>query len=147
MSIVGKHTLTGKDVEMTRRLRDGMLLFTVEDYDGPPAGGIELEIDPRQLKGAFGPRGIVIPPVKKEAILTHRDCGCPISGEDGAILPCTCLPLIKHAFDMAYYGDGHLDERCKICSEPRERHRDWRCELHNADPCGICHPPAKGAAQ
>ncbi len=144
MSVVGKHILTGRDVEMTRR-RDGKLLFTVEGW-ADQSGGIELEIDPRKLKGAFGPRGIVIPPVKGR--ITHRECGCPISGEDGTILRCVCPPLIQHAFLPLREDRPHLpNERCIQCSEPRARHREWRCELHNADPCAICHPPDKGAAQ
>ncbi len=146
MSVVCKHVLTGRDVEMTRRLRDGKLLFTVEGW-ADQSGGIVLEIDPAKLKGAFGPRGIVVPPVK-EAILTHRDCGCPISGEDGVILPCVCLPLIQHAFVSMLKSVTYLpNERCLDCAAPRAHHRDWRCELHNADPCGTCHPPDKGAAQ
>ncbi len=146
MSVVGKHILTGRDVEMTRRLRDGKLLFTVEGWDNH-TGSIVLEIDPRKLKGAFGPRGIVVP--GEEAILTHRECGCPISGEDGTILRCVCAPLIQHAFLSMDDGMPYLpNERCLQCAEPRARHRDWRCELHNADPCDICHPPKdKGAAQ
>ena len=146
MSIVGKHVLTGKPVKMKRRLGDGMLLFTVKDYNGPVID-IVLEIDPRKPKGAFGPRGIIVPAVK-EAILTHRECGCPISGEDGAILPCVCSPLIEHAFVSMIKSKARLpNERCLTCAAPRARHRDRRCELHNADPCDICHPPRKGAAQ
>ncbi len=149
MSVVGKHILTGRDVEMTQRLRDGMLLFTVEGWPDQ-SGGIVLEIDPRKLKGAFGQRGIVVP-VVKEAILTHRECGCPISGADGAILPCVCPPLIKHAFVTVREGGAAFDKGARClnydCGEPRARHSSWRCEPHNADPCDICHPPAKGAAQ
>ena len=145
MSVVGKHVLTGKDVEMTQRL-SGMLLFTVKDYNGPGVD-IVLEIDPRKLKGAFGSWEIIVPAVK-EAILTHRECGCPINVEDDAILPCVCSPLIEHAFVTMLKSMAPLpNERCLDCAAPRARHRDWRCELHNADPCNICHPPRKGAAQ
>lgn len=143
MAVVGKHILTGKNVEMTRR-RDGKLLFMVVGYDGPPAGGIVLEIDPRKLKGAFGPQGIVVPPVK-EAVLTHRECGCPIAASDGTILRCVCPPLIEHAFVAAREGMAHLpNERCCQCSAPRAQHQDWRCEPHgNVIPCIICHPVKK----
>lgn len=141
MSVVGKHVLTGADVEMTRRLRDGMLLFTVTDNDRNPPNDIVLEIDPRKLKGAFGPRGIVIPPVE-EAIITHRECGCPISGQGGTILPCVCSPLIEHTFVPMHEGllhyRGYPVERCRQCAAPRERHRDRRCAAHNTDPCNEC---------
>ncbi len=136
---VGKHILTGRPVEMTRQ-PDGNLLFKVvaRPSDPPFTDGIAFEINQRQLKSAFGTAGIV---VSVEGRITHRECGCPVSR-------CTCPPLIKHAFDTAYYGTPpRPDERCKQCGELRARHRDWRCELHNADPCAVCHPPRKGAAQ
>ncbi len=141
MSVVGKHVLTGRDVEMTRRQRDGKLLFTVEGW-ADQSGGIELEIDAAKLKGAFGPRGIVVPPVK-EIVFTHHNCGCPITDDGGdTILPCVCPPLIKHAFVPMHKDMPYLpNERCLTCAGPRARHREWRCELHNADPCGICRPP------
>lgn len=142
MSVVGKHILSGRPVEMTR-LPDNNLLFKVAPRPGDPFGidGIAFEIDQLKLQGAFGTAGIVI---RKEAILTHRDCGCLISGADGSILPCVCSPLIEHAFVTMLKGTERLpNERCLKCAAPRARHRDRRCELHNADPCNICHPKNK----
>ena len=125
MTIVGKHVWTGKPVDMTRRLRDGMLLFTVTDYERNPPNDIVLEIDPRKLKGAFGPNGIIVP-AAKEIVFTHRDCSCPLNGEDGTILPCTC----PHAFVTHAFVTMHMDmsplpnERCLTCAEPRAGHGD-----------------------
>ena len=119
MTVVGKHVLTGRAVEMTRRLRDGMILFVVTDHD---SYDIVLEIDPQKLKDAFGPKGIIIP-AAKEIVFTHRDCGCPLNGKDGTILPCTCPR--PHAFvamykEMPYLSNG----RCLTCAEPRAGHGD-----------------------
>ena len=124
MTIVGKHVLTGREVEMTRRLRDGMILFVVTDHD---SYDIVLEIDPQKLKDAFGPNGIIVP-AAKEIVFTHRDCGCPLNGEDGTILPCTC----PHAFVTHAFVTMHMDmsplpnERCLTCAEPRAGHGDGK---------------------
>ena len=60
MVVVGKHIITGRPIEMTRQ-PDGKLLFKVvaRPNDPPFTQGIEFEIDPRKLKGAFGTRGII----------------------------------------------------------------------------------------
>ena len=122
MTIVGKHVLTGQEVDMTRRLRDGMILFTVTDHERNPPNDIVLEIDPRKLKGAFGPNGIAVR-AEKEIVFTHRDCGCPLNGKDGTILPCTCPR--PHAFVALYKEMPYLsNERCLTCAEPRAGHGD-----------------------
>ncbi len=119
MTVVGKHVLTGQAVEMTRRLRDGMILFVVTGHD---SYDIVLEIDPQKLKDAFGPNGIIVP-AAKEIVFTHRDCGCPLNGEDGTILPCTCPR--PHAFVALYKEMPYLsNERCLTCAEPRAGHGD-----------------------
>ena len=127
MTIVGKHVLTGQVVEMTRRLKDGMLLFTVTDYKRNPPNDIVLEIDPRKLKGAFGPNGIAVR-AEKEIVFTHRDCGCPLNGKDGTILPCTCPrphAFVTHAFISMHARMPYLsNERCLTCAEPRAGHSD-----------------------
>ena len=113
---VGKHILTGRPVEMTR-LPDGNLLFKVvaRPSDPPFTDGIAFEINQRQLKSAFGTAGIV---VSVEGRITQ---------------------LIKHAFII-----GRPELQCLVCGNLRARHRDWRCDLHDADPCEICHPPSSG---
>lgn len=50
----------------------------------------------------------------------------------------------KHAFVTMHEDMPRLPNECCLkCAAPRAQHRECRCELHNADPCNICHPKSK----